>query len=87
LLEQADKETKAIAARVLVRYLPEGPVGSEEAKDWQGWMKENRPWLFFSDPGGFRWYLDRFAKRKGVPSKEFRGEARASRTWPPKRGR
>ena len=71
-----------VAARVLARYLPEGPVGRRDAAVWSEWIEGRRDNLFFSDPGGFRWYLDAFAKRRGVPSKDLLGTARATRPWP-----
>ena len=42
-------------------------------------MKENRPYLFFSDQGDYRWYVDTLARKRGIPSQDLRGPARASR--------
>jgi hypothetical protein len=65
-------------ARVLLaRYAPEGPAPtSASADDWRRWWTANRDYLFFSDTGGFRWYLDPLAKKRGVPSRDLRGAAR-----------
>lgn len=72
--------TKASEAqRLLVRYVPDGPGETAPAADWAAWVEKNRPYLFFSDTGGFRWYLDPLARRRGVPTAELRGPARASR--------
>jgi hypothetical protein len=69
----------SLAARKLLdRYVPEGPGRDAPAERWNAWLKENRPYLFFSDPGGYRWYLDPLAKRRGVPSADLRGPARAT---------
>jgi hypothetical protein len=65
------------ARRLLVRYAPEGPVNGS-TRDWELWWKENRPYLFFSDPGGYRWYIDPLAKKRGIPSTGLRGPARAT---------
>jgi hypothetical protein len=69
------------ARRLLGRYVPGGP-GADAATDiWRTWHKENRAYLFFSDTGGYRWYTDPLAKRRGVPTAQLRGPARA--TLPP----
>jgi hypothetical protein len=65
------------AQRLLKRYAPDGPVnGSVQA--WESWFKENRSFLFFSDPGGYRWYVDPLAKKRGIPTADLRGPARAT---------
>ncbi|MCA9638936.1 MAG: hypothetical protein KC420_23070, partial [Myxococcales bacterium] len=43
------------------------------------WLEENRDYLFFSDWGGYRWYLDPVAQRLRRPTSELRGAARADR--------
>ena len=67
----------ARATRVLTRY---APVDSKNvtADEWQKWLTENRPYLFFSDQGDYKWYIDPLAKKRGVPSTELRGPKRAS---------
>jgi hypothetical protein len=69
----------AAASRLLVRYAPDGPGGDASADKWAAWWAENRPYLFFSDVGGYRWYLDPLAKNRGVPTSKLRGPDRASR--------
>jgi hypothetical protein len=69
----------AEARRLLVRYVPDGPGEKGLAVDWAIWVEKNRAYLFFSDTGGFRWYLDPMAQRRGVPTAELRGPARATR--------
>lgn len=66
------------ARRLLRRYAPEGPA-SADAAAWARWCAENRPYLFFSDSGGYRWYVDPLAKNRKVPTAQLRGPARASR--------
>jgi hypothetical protein len=39
----------------------------------------NKDYLIFSDQGDYRWYIDLLAKKRGIPSSELRGPARASR--------
>jgi hypothetical protein len=68
----------ALARRLLNRYVPEGPGSDAPAEKWQAWVRENGPYLFFSDAGGFRWYVDPLAQRRGVPSIKLRGSARAT---------
>jgi hypothetical protein len=71
-------ETRARARRLLVRYAPDGPAGGS-AKDWEAWWRENRPYVFFSQAGEYRWYLDPLAKKRGIPSFELTGPKRADR--------
>jgi hypothetical protein len=66
------------AKRLLTRYAPAG-AKHEAADEWEKWFAEDRPYLFFSDQGDYRWYVDPLAKKRGVPSKDLRGPARASR--------
>lgn len=68
-----------LARRLLGRYAPGGPGAGATAARWQAWVQENRPYLFFSDAGGFRWYLDPLAKKRGVPTGMLRGPERATR--------
>jgi hypothetical protein len=69
------------AARPLLgRYAPEGPGADAKAPKWRAWWEENRQYLFFSDTGGYRWYVDPLAKRRRVPTSELRGPARATRS-------
>jgi hypothetical protein len=66
------------ARRLLARYVPEGPHGEGTQRAWQVWLRENRDYLFFSDLGGYRWYVDPLAKKRGIPTVRLRGMARGS---------
>lgn len=68
-----------LARRLLERYAPDGPGGSGSRDEWAAWHVENRPYLFFSDTGGYRWYIDPLAKSRKVPTEKLRGSDRASR--------
>lgn len=69
---------KADTARELLRrYAPLGPEETT-AEAWQSWWKENKPYLFFSESGWYRWYIDPLAKKRGIPTKDLRGSLRAS---------
>lgn len=76
---QRSGEAATQARRLLARFAPEGP-GDGSAEAWASWWKENRAYLFFSDGGGYRWYIDPLAKKRGVPTAELRGPARATLT-------
>jgi hypothetical protein len=67
------------ATRLLTRYAP-ADTKQESDASWEKWFNENRAYLFFSDQGDYRWYVDPLAKKRGIPSKELRGPARASRS-------
>jgi hypothetical protein len=71
-------ERAELAATLLRRYVPDGPSGTDADK-WASWWKENGPYLFFSESGWYRWYVDPLAKTRGVPSAPLRGPDRASR--------
>ena len=67
-----------LARRLLNRYAPGQLEAEASAEMWREWLRKNRPYLFFSDAGGYRWYLDPLAKRRGIPSERLRGPARAT---------
>jgi hypothetical protein len=71
------EKTKSAAASVLARYAPEGPGAGADAVTWNKWWQDNSPYLFYSELGGYRWYVDPLAKQRGVPSKDLRGPLRA----------
>jgi hypothetical protein len=64
------------ARHLLERYAPEAPRPAS-AEEIAGWWKENEPYLFASDAGDYRWYIDPLAKRRKVPSSDLRGLKRA----------
>jgi hypothetical protein len=53
----------ALALRVLERYVHDGAVRSRETL--RAWRAENEGVLFFSDMGGYQWFVDTNAKRRG----------------------
>jgi len=77
-LRSGSDHTQA-ATRLLARYAPADSAHLDSPAAWDQWYNENRPYLFFSDQGDYRWYVDALAKKRGVPSKDLRGPARASR--------
>ena len=72
-----DEKTKVPAANVLARYAPEGPGAGAGAEAWEQWWHDNSAYLFYSELGGYRWYVDPLAKKRGVPAKDLRGPLRA----------
>jgi hypothetical protein len=91
MLEQPDAD-HSTAKTLLKRYAPDGPAGEVTSADdsfvaeWRQWLRENRDYLFFSDSGGFRWYIDRLAKRKQVPTDGLRMQDRATKLTAPSPG-
>ena len=57
--------------------MPCGPDVTSTAQEWLDWFVANRHYLFFTDLGGYRWYVDPLAKARGGPTAELRGPARA----------
>ncbi len=65
-----------LARTLLARYAPDGPGEDAEAVTWKEWWSANRPYLFFTDTGGFCWQIDPLAKARGIPSARLRGRER-----------
>lgn len=61
--------------KALRRYLP--PDAPEDPAALTQWIEKRKDALFFSDWGGYRWYVDELALKRGVPTAKLRGEARA----------
>jgi hypothetical protein len=57
----SDPQDTTSARKLLNRYVPEGAGKDASAETWRAWLKENQPYLFFSDTGGYRWYVDPLA--------------------------
>jgi hypothetical protein len=66
------------ALRLLRRYGPAETQSLESVQEWKEWFDVNASFLFFSDQGDYRWYIDPLAKKRGIPSSQLRGSARAS---------
>lgn len=73
------RDGKAEGKTLLARYAPTETESLKTADAWESWFKENERYLFFSDQGDYRWYVDPLAKRRQVASAELRGPARASK--------
>jgi hypothetical protein len=73
----ADSASAAKALELLKRYAPDGPAAGS-AEEWTTWWEKNQPYLFYSEGGGSRWYIDPLAKRRGIPSDKLQGPARAT---------
>ncbi|MGB0331067.1 MAG: protein-disulfide reductase DsbD domain-containing protein [Planctomycetota bacterium] len=55
-IEALGSDEDEVALRVLVRYTGRG---FETAEAWGRWLAENRDQMFFSEAGGYRWYVNR----------------------------
>jgi len=73
-----DTGRQETARRLLKRYVPEGPGSNASVKQWQEWWKENQPYSFFTDTGGYRWMIDPLAKKRAIPTAKLQGPARAT---------
>lgn len=56
----AKDEKDELAWRAVRRYVPEPKF--ENVAELRAWVDENRARLFFSDVGGYRWFLNRIGK-------------------------
>jgi len=72
-----DEKTKAIAATLLARYVFQPLAANASADEWEKWWHENSAYVFYSELGCYRWYIDPLAKKRGIPTKDLRGPARA----------
>lgn len=77
-----DADTRDAAAALLARYAPEGPAAAD-VDAWSAWYAANRPYLFYSEWGSYRWYVDPLARTRGVPTADLRGPVRADVTAAP----
>jgi hypothetical protein len=75
---RAGGEPSARARRLIERHVAEGPGKGASAGAWESWWSSNQPYLFFCDSGGYRWYIDPLAKKRGVQTSSLRGLARAT---------
>jgi hypothetical protein len=73
------EKTKARAATLLARYVNDAGAVGDDAAAWAKWWDENGPYVFYSELGCYRWYIDPLAKKRGVPTKDLRGPARADK--------
>jgi hypothetical protein len=72
LLEHLAKDpTDATALRLAGRYLDDN--AGKDGVSAIAWIRSNRPYLFFSDAGGYRWFVDLNAQRAAAS----KGKARA----------
>ena len=67
------------AFRLLADYAPDRAPKKRAVSEWESWLAENRPYLFFSDQGDYAWYVDPLAKKRGTPTHQLRGPTRASK--------
>lgn len=63
-------------APLLARYIPDGPGASASISSWRAWWKDHAAYAYFLDNGGYRFYLDSLAMKRGVPSATLRGRDR-----------
>ena len=74
-----DGDKNAVALRLLRAYAPRETEKITNGSAWRKWLTENENYLFFSDQADYRWYIDPLAKKRGIPSTDLRGAARASK--------
>jgi hypothetical protein len=77
-----DEKTRATAEILLARYVFQPLQTNAGADEWEKWWQENSPYVFYSELGCYRWYVDPLAKKRGIPTKALRGPARADIALP-----
>ena len=61
----------ALALRLFERYIGRDRVPTPEGL--KGWVEENKEYLFFSDIGGFRWFVDEYGRADAAITQEASG--------------
>ena len=56
-----DDPDDALGRRLVARYIKLD--GSSSVEKLQTWLEDNREFLFFSDVGGYRWFVDENARK------------------------
>jgi len=72
-----DEKTRPAAEILLARYAPADTAGITGFDAWEKWWQQNSPYVFYSELGNYRWYVDPLAKRRGIPTRDLRGPLRA----------
>ena len=73
-----NEKTKSTAVELLIRYVDSSARSSVRyVDDWDKWWNENSRYVFYSELGCYRWYIDPLAKQRGIATKDLRGPARA----------
>jgi hypothetical protein len=72
-----EEKTRKTAVTLLARYVAGGPDANAGVDAWEKWWRDNSPCVFYSELGCYRWYIDPLAKKRGVPTKDLHGPARA----------
>jgi hypothetical protein len=67
------------ARQLLARYAPDGPGADAPSQSWSQWLNDNGGFIYFSEIGGYRWYIDPLAKARVESTLELRGPARGHR--------
>ena len=79
-IQRLDQEDELqLAVKLLDRYVPDGPADRSNSESWRQWHAANKEYLFFSESGGYRWYIDPLAKKRKLPTRSLRGAKRASK--------
>ena len=79
-----DATLGSAARTLLARYVPGGPGAQATPAAWRAWYEVHAPYLFFSEWGGYRWYVDPLAKARRIPTAKLRGSKRADIVAPSK---
>lgn len=62
-----DDPQDPLALKLAGRYLGQN---GRDARTAIAWIRANRKWLFFSDRGGYRWYVDTNTRRAARRAEE-----------------
>ena len=75
LLARLEKDPQdALALRLSARYV--GSPHGDDAASLRAWVTKSRPWLFFTDTGGYRWMVDTNARQAAAAAREPPGGSR-----------
>jgi len=67
-IEMLDTKKDKAAKRLLAEYVSKKEM---TLKEWKSWYEENKNYLFFSDSGDFKFFIDERAKKAKTPTNKF----------------
>lgn len=72
LLGSDNEETQKRALALIKRYV--SCATFTEKAEWKKWYDENKDYIFFSDVGGFKFFVDELARKAKKSTKDYRSQ-------------
>lgn len=72
LLESEEGDMQKAVKTLVARYV--SCASFKEKKEWLKWYEENKDYIFFSDVGGFKFFIDEPARKAKTPTSKYRAQ-------------